>query len=268
VTEVLEPSRGWVGLRLGELWRYRELVLFFTWRNVLVRYKQTALGIAWAVLQPLFLMLLMTLFFGKYADQAGVPGPVYYLAALVPWMVFSNSVAQSANSLVSNANLLSKVYFPRLTAPIAAVLGTLVDFFAAFAILVVFILAYGVHPRWSALAIVPALLLLAVVSALAIGLWLSALSVTYRDVQYIVPFLIQLGLFASVFAGTVTREPLRTILALNPMAGVIEGFRYALVGAHTAPGRMVAVSVVVALALLVSGAYYFRRTERTFADVV
>ncbi|MEA2406369.1 MAG: lipopolysaccharide transport system permease protein, partial [Thermoleophilaceae bacterium] len=149
VTEVLEPSRGWVGLRLGELWRYRELVLFFTWRNVLVRYKQTALGIAWAVLQPLFLMLLMTLFFGKYADQAGVPGPVYYLAALVPWMVFSNSVAQSANSLVSNANLLSKVYFPRLTAPIAAVLGTLVDFFAAFAILVVFILAYGVHPRWS-----------------------------------------------------------------------------------------------------------------------
>jgi lipopolysaccharide transport system permease protein len=266
--QVIEPSHGWAGLRLRELWRYRELVLFFTWRNVLVRYKQTVLGIAWAVLQPLLLMVLMTLFFGSYAKRAGVPGPVFYLAALVPWMVFSSSVSQSSNSLVANANLLSKVYFPRLTAPLAAVLATLVDFLAAFAVLLVFVFAYGVTPRPSAVVLVPALLALAVVSALGVGLWLSALNVVYRDVQYVVPFLIQVGLFASIFAGSVHREPLRTILSLNPMAGVVEGFRYAVVGADTAPGRMVAISVGVALAVLVSGAYYFRRTERTFADVV
>ncbi len=266
--QVIRPSQGWVGFRFGELWRYRELLFFLAWRNVLIRYKQTVLGFAWAVLQPLLLMVVMTLFFGSFARRAGVPGPIFYYAGLVPWTFFANAVSQASNSLVGNANLLSKVYFPRLTAPIAAVLAALVDFAAAFAVLVVMMLAYGIAPRPAAVAVVPGLLLLALATALGLGLWLSALNVSYRDVQYVVPFLIQIGLFASLFASNIHREPWRTLLGLNPLAGVVEGFRWALVGSGNGFSRMAGISVAVSALLLLSGAVYFRRVERTFADVV
>jgi len=265
---LIRPTRGWAGFRLRELWSYRELLFFLAWRNVLIRYKQTALGVAWAVLQPIFLMVVMTIFFGSFAKRAGVPGPLFYLAGLVPWTFFANSVSQSSNSLVGNANLLSKVYFPRLAAPISAVLATLVDFLCAFGVLVVMMLAYGEVPRPAALVVVPALLLLALVTALGIGLWLSALNVSYRDVQYVVPFVIQIGLFASLFASSIESEPWRTLLGLNPMAGVVEGFRWALLDAGHGFSRMAGLSAGIAVALFVSGAVYFRRLERTFADVI
>ncbi|MFN2468605.1 MAG: ABC transporter permease [Gaiellaceae bacterium] len=265
---VIRPVRGWVGFRLGELWSYRELLFFLAWRNVLIRYKQTVLGIAWAVLQPLFLMVVMTAFFGSFAKAAGVPGPIFYFAGLVPWAFFASSVAQSSNSLVGNANLIGKVYFPRLAAPISAVLAALADFVFAFAVLVVMMLAYGIYPRPAAALVLPALLLLTVVTALGAGLWLSALNVAYRDVQYVVPFLIQIGLFASLFATTIQSEPWQTLLGLNPMAGVVEGFRWALLGAGTGFSSMAGLSVAVAALLLVSGAVYFRHQERTFADVI
>lgn len=270
VVQVIRPIRGFAGFRLGELWRYRELLFFLTWRNVLVRYKQTLLGFAWAVIQPLFLMVVLTLFFGSFAKRGNIPGPIFFYAGLVPWTFFANAVAQSSNSLVGNANLLSKVYFPRLTAPISAVLAALVDFAAAFGVLVVMMLAYGRYPHTAAAAALPALLLLAVVTALGVGLWLSALNVAYRDVQFVVPFLIQIGLFASAvaFSAANVSEPWRTVLGINPMATVVEGFRWGLLGAGPGIGWMAAVSVPVALVLLLSGAVYFRQLERTFADVV
>jgi lipopolysaccharide transport system permease protein len=267
---VIRPTRGWAPLQLAELWRYRELVYFLAWRNVLVRYKQTALGIAWAVVQPLTLMAILTLFFGGFARRYGVPGPLFFFSGLVVWTFFANAVTQSSNSLVGNATLLSKVYFPRLAAPIAAVLAALVDFAAAFAVLLVMLVAYGSTPQPIALVAVPALLLLAVLTALGIGVLLSALNVTYRDVQYVVPFLLQVGLFGSAvaFSATSFSEPWDTLLGLNPMAGVVEGFRWALVGSGSAPGPMVALSACVSLVLFVASLFYFRRVERTFADVV
>jgi lipopolysaccharide transport system permease protein len=267
---VIRPVRGFAGFRLQELWRYRELLAFLTWRNILVRYKQTALGIAWAVLQPLFLMVVLTLFFGSFAKRGGIPGPIFFYAGLVPWTFFANAVTQSSNSLVGNANLISKVYFPRLTAPIASVLAALVDFAAAFSVLIVLMLAYDTYPSTWAVAMLPALLLLAIVTALGSGLWFSALNVAYRDVQFVIPFLLQIGLFASAVAfstGNVS-EPWRTLLGLNPMATVVQGFRWALLDAQPGPGWMAVLSIPVALALLASGAVYFRQLERTFADVI
>jgi len=270
MVEVIRPRTGWAGFGLGELWGYRELLGFMTWRIILVRYKQTLLGVAWAGLQPLLLMVVLTLFFGSFAKQAGVPGPIFFFAGLVPWTFFANAVTQSSNSLVGNANLLSKVYFPRLAAPLAAVLATLLDFAIAFCILLVMMVVYGIYPRPIAIVAVPALLALAFVTALGAGLWLSALNVAYRDVQYVVPFLVQLGLFASgvVFSATTLSEPWRTLIGLNPMAGVVTGFRWALLDTGPPVGSMVLLSTLVAVALLVSGAAYFRRMERTFADVV
>jgi lipopolysaccharide transport system permease protein len=266
----IRPSRGWVGLDVAELWRYRELLLFFAWRTILVRYKQTALGVAWAILQPLFLMVVFTLFFSSFAKKYGVPGPIFFYAGLVPWTFFANSVTQSSNSLVGNANLISKVYFPRLVAPLAAVIAALVDFAMSFVVLVVLMIVYGIYPLPVAAVVLPALLLLALVTALGIGLWLSALNVAYRDVMYVVPFLMQLGLFASsvAFSASTIREPWRTVLGINPMAGVVEGFRWALLHRGGGIGPMIAVSAAVGIILLVSGAFYFRRMERTFADVV
>jgi lipopolysaccharide transport system permease protein len=270
VLEVIRPRSGWAGLGLRELWAYRELLLFMTWRIVLVRYKQTLLGVAWAGLQPLLLMVVLTLFFGSFAKKAGVPGPIFFFAGLVPWTFFANAVTQSSNSLVGNANLLSKVYFPRLAAPLAAVLATLLDFAIAFCILLVMMVVYGIYPQPVAIVAVPALLLLAFATALGAGLWLSALNVAYRDVQYVVPFLVQLGLFASgvVFSAATLSQPWQTLLGLNPMASVVTGFRWALLGTAPPVGSMIALSVIVAAALLASGAAYFRRMERTFADVV
>lgn len=268
--QIIRPIQGWVGLDLHELWQYRELTVFFAWRTILIRYKQTALGIAWAVLQPLMLMVVMTLFFSSFAKQAGVPGPIFFFAGLVPWTFFANGLTQSSNSLVGNANLLSKVYFPRLVAPIAAVVATLLDFALAFVILVVMMAWYGIYPRPIAALVIPGLVLLAFAAALGLGLWLSALNVHYRDVQYVVPFLVQLGLFASgvVFAATTLAEPWQTLLGLNPMAGVVTGFRWALLGTPGNIGPMLALSVASTVALCVSGLIYFRRREQTFADVL
>jgi len=270
-TIVIRPSRGWIALKLGDLWDYRELLYFLVWRDIKVRYKQTALGAAWAIIQPFFSMVVFSLFFGKLAKMPsdGIPYPIFAFSGLVPWTFFANGLAQSANSLVDSANLIKKVYFPRLTIPIANVLSGLVDFSLAFMVLIGMMLWYGIIPTGRILWL-PFLLLLAFVTALAVGLWLSVLNVEYRDVKYTIPFLTQFWMFATpiVYPSTLLKEPWRTVYGLNPMVGVVEGFRWALLGTKTAPGPMIAVSGVAAIALLVGGAFYFRRMEKTFADVV
>jgi lipopolysaccharide transport system permease protein len=269
----IRPSRGWKSLGLGELWAYRELLYFQVWRDVKVRYKQTLLGAAWAIIQPIFMMVIFTLIFDRLARMPsdGLPYPIFAYAALVPWTFFANGLAQSTNSLVGSANLIRKVYFPRLTIPVATVLSELVDFSLAFTVLVGMMLYYGVTPGTDAL-FVPLFLILAIVTALGTGLWLSALNVQYRDIRYVVPFLTQLWLFATpvAYPSSSLEEPWRTLSGLNPMSGVVEGFRWALIGESRVPppGSMVFVSAVAALLLLVTGAFYFRRMEKNFADVV
>jgi len=267
----LTPTRGWVALRLKDLWTYRELVYFLTWRDIKVRYKQTLLGAVWAVLQPLLTMLVFSLFFGRLAGipSDGVPYPIFAFAALVPWTFFANGLTQASTSLVSNANLITKVYFPRLAAPISTILAGVVDFVLAFLVLLLMMAAYGIAPTANAVWL-PVFLLLAVVTSLGVGLWLSAMNVLFRDVRYTVPFLTQFWLFATPIAypSSMLSEPWRTIYGINPMVGVVEGFRWSLLGTNAAPGAVAVVSGVVALGLLVSGAYYFRRMERTFADLV
>ncbi|MEX0878323.1 MAG: ABC transporter permease [Thermoanaerobaculia bacterium] len=268
---VIRPSKGWIPLKLHEVWAYRELLYFLVWRDIKVRYKQTALGAAWAIIQPFFSMVVFSLFFGKLAKMPsdGIPYPIFAYAALVPWTFFANGLSQSANSLVDSANLIRKVYFPRLTIPIANVLSGLVDFALAFVVLVGMMLWYGIFPT-GRIVWLPLFLLLALVTALAVGLWLSVLNVEYRDVRYTIPFLTQFWMFATpiVYPSSLLPEPWRTLYGINPMVGVVEGFRWALLDARTAPGPMIAVSAVAALVLLVGGAYYFRRMEKTFADVV
>jgi lipopolysaccharide transport system permease protein len=260
-----------VSLNLSELWEYRELFLFLTWREVSVRYKQTVLGVAWAIIQPVMSMVVFTVFFGGLAKMPsdGVPYPIFTFAALVPWMLFSNGLTQSANSLVGNANLIRKVYFPRLVAPVATVLSGLVDFILAFIVLVGMMVYYGLFPTIN-IAWLPVLVLLALITSLGIGLWFSALNVEYRDVRHAVPFLTQLWLFATPIAypSSLLLEPWRTLYGINPMVGVVEGFRWALLGTDTAGGPMIAVSTVIAVVIFVGGAFYFRRMEKTFADVV
>jgi len=270
-TLVIRPSRGWVSLKLGELWEYRELLYFLVWRDVKVRYKQTALGAAWAVIQPFFTMVVFAIFFGRLAKipSDGIPYPIFAYAALVPWTFFANGLTQSSNSLVGSANLITKVYFPRLTIPIATVLSGVVDFVIAFVVLLGMMGYYGLLPTLNVVWL-PLFLLLALATSLGVGLWLSALNVEYRDVRYVVPFLTQFWLFATPIAypSSLLHEPWRTIYGLNPMVGVVEGFRWALLGAETVPGPIVAVSSLAALIILVGGAFYFRRMEKTFADVV
>ena len=267
----ITPTRGWVALRLGELWEYRELLYFLIWRDIKVRYKQTILGAAWAIIQPFFTMVVFSLFFGKLAGMAsdGVPYPVFSFAALVPWTFFANGLSQASNSLVSSAGLLTKVYFPRLTIPLAAVCAGVVDVLLASVVLLGMMFAFGVAPTANVVWL-PALLLLAFVTALGVGLWLSTLNVLYRDVRYVVPFLVQLWLFCTpiVYPSSLIPDRWRALYALNPMVGVVEGFRWALLGTDTAPGLAVGLSALVALALLVSGAFFSRRMEKTFADVV
>lgn len=268
---VIEPSRGWVGLKLKELWEYRELVYFLVWRDVKVRYKQTVLGAAWAVIQPLFSMLVFTVVFGKLAKMPsdGIPYPLFSYAALLPWNYFAQGLSGSSDSLVGSANLIRKVYFPRLAIPVAAVCGGVVDFLIAFAVLLLMMGYFGVSPTANVVWL-PGFLLLAVVTALGVGLWLSALNVQYRDVKYTVPFLVQFWMYATpiVYPSSLLPEPWKTLYGVNPMAGVVEGFRWALLGVKTPPGAMLWVSVAAAVLLLVSGAYFFRRMEKTFADVV
>lgn len=267
----IAPSKGWVSLKLHELWEYRELLYFLIWRDIKVRYKQTALGATWAIIQPFFTMVVFSLFFGRLAKvpSDGIPYPIFSFAALVPWTFFANGLTQSSNSLVGSANLITKVYFPRLTIPIASVLSGIVDFLLAFIVLVGMMLYYGMMPTLNVLWL-PLFLLLALVASLGVGLWLSALNVEYRDVRYVVPFITQFWLFVTPIAypSSLLHEPWRSLYGLNPMVGVVEGFRWALLRTNTAPGPIIAVSSLAALVILVTGAFYFRRMEKTFADIV
>lgn len=266
---IIEPSKGWTDLKLKELWEYRELAYFLVWREVKVRYKQTAIGAAWALIQPLFTMLVFSLFFGKLAKMPsdGIPYPVFSLAGLVPWNYFATSLGQSSQSLVASSNLVTKVYFPRLIIPIASTLSGLVDFALAFVMLLIFMATRGVWPTANVIWL-PFFLLLALVTALGVGLWLSALNVEYRDVRFVVPFLTQFWMFATPIAypSSLLQEPWRSVYGINPMVGVVEGFRWALLGSKTAPWGVTVASTTAALILLLTGAYYFRRMERTFAD--
>lgn len=267
----IAPSKGWVSLKLHELWEYRELLYFLVWRDIKVRYKQTALGATWAIIQPVFTMLVFSLFFGHLGKipSDGIPYPIFSFAALVPWTFFANGLGQSSNSLVGNANLITKVYFPRLIVPLASVFSGIVDFLLAFIVLLGMMLYYGLVPTLHVLWL-PLFLLLALVTSLGVGLWLSALNVEYRDVRYLVPFITQFWLFATPIAypSSLLPEPWRTIYGLNPMVGVVEGFRWALLKTNTAPGPIIAMSSAVAIVILVTGAFYFRRMEKTFADIV
>jgi lipopolysaccharide transport system permease protein len=267
----IEPSRGWVSLRLHELWEFRELLYFLAWRDVKVRYKQTALGVAWAIIQPFFTMVIFSIFFGKLGriPSDGIPYPIFSFAALVPWTFFAHGLNQSSNSLVSGAQLIKKVYFPRLVVPVAAVLSGVVDFILAFIVLLGMMLYYGLVPTANVVWL-PAFLLLALITSVGVGLWLSTLNVEYRDVRHSVPFITQFWLFATPIAypSSLLSEPWRTLYGINPMAGVVEGFRWALLGTDTQPGAMIFVSSLMALAILIAGAFYFRRMEKTFADVV
>jgi lipopolysaccharide transport system permease protein len=268
---VIRPSRGWRSLRLAELWDHRDLIIFLTWRDVMIRYKQAVLGVAWAVLQPFLTMVVFTVIFGGLlnVNSGSVPYAVFSLAGLLPWQLFASGLQRSGVSLVGNANLLTKVYFPRLSMPISAVLAGLPDFFIALGVLAVLMVLYHVDPSWRMLWL-PLLVLLTVITTLAVSLWLAALNVLYRDVQYIIPFLIQLGMFISPVvysASMIPSGPMRVIYGLNPMAGVIVGFRWALVDGPP-PDSLLAVSVVSVIALFVGGTYFFRRMERVFADIV
>ena len=267
----IAPSRGWVSLKVGEIWDYRELLYFLIWRDIKVRYKQTVLGASWAIIQPLMTMVVFSVFFGGLAKipSDGVPYPIFAFAALVPWTFFANGLNQSSNSLVGSAHLITKVYFPRLIVPVASVFSSIVDFLIAFVVLLGMMVFYGIVPTLNVLWL-PLFLLLAIVTALGVGLWLSALNVQYRDVRYLVGFVTQIWLFATPIAypSSMLPEPWRTVYGLNPMAGVVEGFRWALLGTNSAPGPIIAVSASAALVILITGAFYFRRMERTFADIV
>ena len=267
----IERSQGWVSLGLGELWRYRELLYFFIWRDIKVRYKQTILGGAWAIIQPLATMLIFSIFFGRLArvPSDSVPYPIFALAGLVPWNFFSNGVTQSSTSLVAGSNLVKKVYFPRLALPVSRVLSGVVDFLLAFAMLIALMPHYHIratsHVVW-----LPFFLLLALTTSLGVSIWFSAMHVQFRDVQYAVPFLVQFWFFATPIAypSSMLSQPWRTVYGINPMVGVVEGFRWTLLGTDTAPGPITLVSFLASIALLIGGTFYFRRLERTFADVV
>lgn len=267
----IEPSNGWIPIDLRELWTYRELLFFFVWRDLKVRYKQTIMGVSWAIIQPLLTMVIFSLFFGRLAKipSDGLPYPVFSYAALVPWTFFANALTQASNSLVTGSNMIKKIYFPRMALPIATVLAGVVDFGLAFSVLLAMMLFYGLIPTINIIWL-PLFLLLAFITSLGAGLWLSALNVLFRDVRYTVPFITQAWLFATPIAypSSLLSEPWRSLYGLNPMAGVVEGFRWALLGADTAPGPILFVSALVALGLLVSGLFYFQRMEETFADVV
>src|SRR5258708_437330 len=267
----IAPSKGWVPLKLRELWEYRELLYFLVWRDVKVRYKQTAVGASWAIIQPFFTMVVFSIFFGHLAKvpSDGIPYPIFSFAALVPWTFFASGLSQSSNSLVGSSSLISKVYFPRLIIPLASVFSGIVDFAIAFLVMLAMMLYYGLIPTLNVIWL-PLFLLLALVTSLGVGLWLSALNVEYRDVRYVVPFITQFWMLATPIAypSSLLHEPWRTIYGLNPMVGVVEGFRWALLRTNSAPGPMIAVSSAAAVVILITGAFYFRRMEKTFADIV
>ncbi len=272
---IIEPARGWAALGLRQVWEYRELLYFLVWRDVKVRYKQTVVGALWIVLQPVASMVVFSLLFGGLlgVPSGNVPYPVFAYAALLPWNYFAASLTRSSSSLVSSAHLITKVYFPRLIIPLAGVLSGLVDFGIAFLVLIGLMIYYGIPLIWTMLYL-PALLLLALLTALGFGLWLGALNVRFRDINYVVPFLVQVWMYATpvIYGSTLIPERFRFLLALNPMTVVVEGFRWALLGAAapaaSTTGGVLWVSLGISAAVLVSGLYFFRRTERTFADVI
>lgn len=272
---VIQATRGIASLQLRNLWEYRQLIYFLVWRNIKARYKQTALGIAWIVVQPIVAMIVFSVLFGQLlnAPSGGVPYPIFTFVALLPWGYFSGSLTRSSTNLVDSAHLITKVYFPRMSIPISGVLSGLVDFGVAFLVLIALMVIYGIRPT-PAVVLLPAFLLLAMLTALGFGLWLSALNVRFRDVKHMVPFLVQMWMFLTpvVYSSTLIPEPYRYLMALNPMTGVVVGFRWALLGNYLAdaqpPGVLFPISIAITLLVLVSGAFYFRSTEKTFADII
>jgi len=269
-TRRLQPSQGWSGRTLSDVWAYRELLYFFIWRDIKVRYKQTLLGAGWAIIQPLMTMVVFTIFFGHLAKvpSDGLPYPVFSLMALVPWTYFASALSGCSTSLSGYQHIISKVYFPRLIVPFAAVIAPLVDFSIGFMVLAGLMVWYGIVPGASVVWL-PALILLAVATAAGVGVWLAALNVRYRDVRYVVPFVLQLWMFATPVAYPASLVPgrWRAVYFLNPMAGVVEGFRWALAGGPS-PGALTLVSAAVVAALILGGSAYFRKLEGTFADVI
>lgn len=267
----IEPPQGLLEIRLGEVWDYRELLYFFVWRDIKIRYKQTAIGVLWVILQPLLTMLVFTLFFGRLAKlpSQGLPYPVFYFAALVPWMYFAYALQMTTNVVVENQRLVTKVYFPRLILPISATLSGLVDFAIGFVVLAIFTFSYGIRPTISVLWL-PFLLLLTVFTALGMGLWLSALNALYRDVKYVIPFAVQFWMFASpvAYPSTLVPERWRWLYGLNPMAGVIDGFRWAITGHGQAPGVLLLISAGMVALMFLGGLIFFQRLEGTIADRV
>jgi lipopolysaccharide transport system permease protein len=267
----IAPPRGWFELRFRELWEYRELLYFFVWRDVKVRYKQTVIGVAWVILQPLMTMGVFTIFFGRLAKlpSQGLPYPVFYFAALVPWAYFAQALSNCTNIVVANQHVITKVYFPRLILPLAAVCSGVVDLAIGFVVMIVLTLSFGIHPPVT-VALLPALVILAVLTALGVGLWTSALNALYRDVASIVPFVVQFWMLASPVAYPSSLVPVRWrwLYGLNPMAGVIDGFRWALTGRGDPPGAQMAVSAAVVLVALGGGLLFFQRVEGTVADRV
>ncbi|MBM4406134.1 MAG: ABC transporter permease [Chloroflexi bacterium] len=270
-THVIKPSRGWFALNLRELWAYRELLYFFIWRDIKVRYKQTVVGAAWVIIQPFSQMVIFSVVFGHLADLPSdeIPYPVFTYTALVPWIYFANSLTNSSNAVVDQARVITKVYFPRVLLPAGGVIGGLLDFGIAFLVLIGMMLYFGISPGWAILTL-PLFLLLAMATALAVGLWLSALNAVYRDVRYALTFLIQFWMFATpvAYSSGLIPDSWKPLYGINPMAGVVDGFRWALLGKAEAPGPMLAVSAAVVVLLLVTGALYFKRMERYFADIV
>jgi lipopolysaccharide transport system permease protein len=270
-TVVIEPKKGWFDFDLGSVWEYRDLLYFLVWRNVKVRYKQTAIGVAWVILQPLLTMAMLSVIFGYFLQipSDGLPYALFTYTALLPWTYFAQALSRGGGGLVSHAGLITKVYFPRLVIPLASILTPLVDFAFAFLILIGLMGWYRIAPTWSAFA-VPLFLLLAVITALAVNLFLSSLNVKYRDVGNLIPVLTQFWMYASpvIYPSSVIPERWRLVYSLNPMVGVIEGFRWALLGKEAPDSRALGISVAMVILMLVGGVVYFRRTERTFADVI
>lgn len=267
----IHSSTAWRFLDIMELWTYRELVYFLTWRDIKIRYKQTAIGVIWAVLQPLAMMVVFTFFFGKLAkiSSGGVPYPIFAYAALLPWQLFSRTISESANSLLTDQRLITRVYFPRIIVPLAATLAAMADFAVAAALLVILLLMYGITPGIM-IVWLPLFVMLLLATALGVGFWLSALNVEYRDVMYIMPFLNQLWLFITpvVYPSSLIPERWQILYGINPMVGVVEGFRWAILGIGDGPSPMLAVSTLVAVSLFISGIVWFRRGERTFVDAI
>ena len=267
----IEPSKGWRHINIKELWQYRELLYFFTWRDIKVRYKQTAIGVVWALLQPFLTMVVFSVFFGRYAKMPseGIPYPIFVYAGLLPWMLFSQSLTRSAQSVVGNSGLIKKIYFPRLITPLAAAMSAVVDFCISFFILFFMMLYFKIPFTFGWFAL-PGLVLITFMCSVGVGFWLAAINVMYRDVQYVVPFMVQLGLFLTpvIYPVSILPDKYAWVLYLNPMAGVIETYRALLLGYKAVPVGGLILSVVVSLLFFISGVYFFRRMEKTFADVV